>query len=455
MKKNNQVPDWNREKSWDKIEQRLEKKKRRFIPFWWIFGGSAVVALIVGIFIFGLRDNESVDQLISESGKQEINVGNINQEISIDDKTIEQKNEIALNDPEDAKDRSLSETTNRSLSETTNRSLSETTNRSLSEAEGNSTKNRSLLLFPSAPLREHHTEHQSTSLGERHSDSAIRSVQSKLESIPFLDFEKAELYYKNEASKLPNQLLVEAPVFNKKNQSKSNQWLWFIESGFDIGNVNHIGENDYANRKSTTEIFRFTSTSTLGFEKELSKNWYLKSGITFQTIFKKYDANAISTDVEDVFRDSAFVYILNDGQAYYEPGLVSETVTYNRQIVKNNFLYRLSLPISFGRKFNFGKIQLAADLGIKPQFYQHFYGIVSDEDNLHVFDNQTINSTYYKNDFDLGLLANLSARYALTASSQIGLGLRYEKEDFLNLRKEAFMSRYEMIGGYFGVYQRF
>jgi len=46
-------------------------------------------------------------------------------------------------------------------------------------------------------------------------------------------------------------------------------------------------------------------------------------------------------------------------------------------------------------------------------------------------------------------------RHELTPSTQIGIGVRYEKEDFLNLRNEIFMSTYEKVGGYLGVYQRF
>lgn len=483
MKKNNQTPDWNRDKSWDKIEQRLDKKKRRVAPFWWIFGGSAVVALIVGVFIFGLGYSKSVDQLnsdlinqkISDSTDQlisqnprelnEIQVDTkintnettgeipvqkeVNESLSSNTKTPNQSNTVEKTSIIDRFNEATSINDKRALAPHTNklrtdevppRYREKNLNNELSYADNQ--KNIIALAGISIPIK---TKQLPKSILENRNDII------EIASIDILD---TTLTWKKEQLNLPTQLSVDVPI-SKKEQPNKAIWLWFAESGFDVGNVNHTGENDYSNRKNKTEDFRFASTSTFGIEKEFSKKWYLKSGITFQTIFKKYDATAVSSEVEDVFRDSAFVYILNDGQEYYEPGTVRETTIYNRQIIHNNFIYRLSLPIAFGRKFNFGKMQIAADLGIKPQFYQHFSGIVADENYLHVFDNQTINSTYYKNDFDLGLLANLSARYALTASTQVGLGLRFEKENFLDLRKENFMSRYEMVGGYFGIYRRF
>ena len=462
MKNTNQVPDWNRDKSWDKIERRLEKKKRRFIPFWWLFGGSVMVALLVGIFIFGLGNSEFVNQEIRESITPLIRQNADQSDGLQPDSKVETTNKLLVQKEMIESDSSNNENSKHNKIIEHRIEDNSEVSRVIEEISGSreatlAEKERAFLVKDDLIVN---LENQSnfsiidSSDFSNQLNSEVKLVRSKLESIPFLSFEEAELFYENKKLELPNQLLIQVPNFKKEAKPEAN-WLWSIESGFDFGTVNHTGENDYSNRKNTTEDFRFVSTTTFGLEKEFPKKWYLRSGVTFQTIFEKYDATAISTDAQDVFRDSAFVYYLNDNQAYYEPGIVTETTTYNRQIIKNNFLYRWSIPITFGKKFTFGKIQLTADLGLKPQFYQYFSGIVTDEDYLHVFDKDLINSTYYKNDFDLGLTANISARYSISSLMQIGFGFRFEKEDFLELRKDTFVSRYEMVGGYFGIYRRF
>ena len=452
MKKKNQVPDWNRDKSWDKIEQRLDEKKKRPVLWWWM-SGLMIFGLVIGLVLLNQNKKvDLVDQLISES-ESELEEQLISE--SIDSST---EHTLIENELSDFKEKKIETNSDKFKNKNSNtesisqeqliiipRQNVENRNNGLSLADQQ--KRMVALAGVSIPINtgllpKNSMIEKKLEFFEKHITDTIQKLSSRKSD---LDIEKTLLF--------PQTLQIE--ISKSEPKISKSDLTWFAESGLSTGNRSFHGDTDYINRRGGTETYRFTNTSNVGIEKNLSEIFYWRVGINFQTFFEQYDAAASSTEIENVFKDSVTFYILNDGQRYYEPGIVESTTTYTRQLVRNNFLYRLSLPIEFGVKFNYKKSTIAISTGIKPTIYQYFSGTVLDENDLHLFDNQVINERYYSNDFDLGLISNISVRYPISNTTQIGLGLRGEIDDALKIRTDEPRSRYLMGGGYLGVYRKF
>lgn len=444
-KNSEQLPEWNRDEVWTKIEDRLQRKKRRRgFAFWW-FGLGLI---LIGAGFYFTKTNESK----TEISQKEMQFAQIPNENDIDKTEWKDLNEFEIKKAQ-LTDNQIPKNQKSTLGTISKKGdFSEKTD-FLSSTFGNNKPNfntkkdnipKRILEQKGPHYEEEILDTQSSETSEKNQNPVAVFDKLKTE-ILFLDIEPSNL-------ELP---VPQSRLIKKTGETDLSKNILFVEFGSGFGTVKYLDQPVLKPIRQQTETFRFSTNTTVGIERHFEKNWFLKTGITFQTFFEKYDHVADSLDTQLVQNDTATIYDLGNGNLFIEPGIRTITTKKKRAIVHNNFIYRWSLPISAGYVFKIKKARIAADLGIRIRGFQKFSGITTGANGQHLFSNEINTELLYSNQLDIGLMAGLSARYPISKNTSLGFRAGFEQEDFLNITKDKRHSRYQIFNANLGCYRQF
>lgn len=442
MKKGEDPAKWNKDKVWNKIEDELHQKKKRRFLYWKLLGGISTI-IIVACLLKLKYDKVHQDEPLNE----------IKHQVMKNTYPIETSEETSLEKVIVSKKGSKIAYTEKAI-EIQNLSIdSQNSIQNLSNSK--SLKRDDFLLDPvsigvnSVDIKKN--EQDKITLETKLLQNVTEEINlSNLPSLP-LGLLTADF---NSEENISLESLNSMSADDKTTFSSSS--FWWIENGLNFGERREVNLIHDFQPRNTTEEFRFMHTTAFGIQKFLSKAWSLKLALAYQTIYEKYE-NAPSFEVEEEkFSEEATVYNLSNGITYYEAGFSTHKFTRTRAIIHNNFIHRLSIPMEGVFSFSIYPFSIDPSFGIRLQYFQRFNGIIAqNEDPGHLFDTEEINEIYYPNNFGLGFLAALNFKLEISESASLGLKLNYEKDDFLNLVKTSYSSKYETMGLQLGYYHSF
>lgn len=467
FRNNGQLPEWNRDEVWTKIETRLARKKRRRRAFLLWFGASIFVCGL-GFYFLKMQatpnQSEAKELLFAEKEKS-----SSNETIQLPERKKENTKLTESADNQQVTNDSVSFSEKKSVTVLSKKEKGNT-QKSINNLAAFAEKSEYQANESYSKLNSDFTKKINSQSEEK--TATLRNIEpiKKRDLSPLLEkiktektknlinpFDKSPLLFsllkiENQPEKFQNQNVFSIEKQESISQSKT---LFFVETSISSGDVKYSGSTELTDVRSETETFRFSSGTTVGLERRFKKNWFIKTGLTFQTFFEKYENTSDSLASGFVQNDTAFIYDLGNGNFFAEAGTREVTQASRRAIIKNNFIYRLSVPISVGYIFKIKKTQINTDLGFRIRAFQKFSGIVSDANRQHLFNKKTINETLYANQFDLGLIAGISIRQPINERNFLGLGLRYEREDIFDVSTADNRSNYQFFGANLGWYRKF
>ena len=440
MKSEQNIPDWDKDGVWGKVEDKLRKKKKRRFLYWSFIGTTSTVLLIGFLLTINNMDrtNTSLSKNPIAKSKQKTSPEEIQNNVVLD---------LPITLDENSKQKTQPNITEIKLSAGHEQLLSKNniaSTRSTIQAEKRSASTRKLKNKRHPSIN---SVRQNVSVEKKETKSVVNKKNEALTPLPILLVDLSPINFKRSDTELTNDLNFSLPQNIKKRVST---FLW-LESGLSLGKKSFVNLNRGTRHRDVTEQFRFMHTNAIGIQRFLNKNWSLKVGLAYQTIYEKYEHDPAFIKEEQVFSDKAIAYELPNGLTYFEPGLTTQRTMATRSIINNNFIHRLSIPVEFAYRLKNTSWSLEPSLGFRFQYLQWFDGIITAEEN-HFFDLRKINETYYSNDISMGLITSLNLKYNISQKVSLGLRLNYERDDFLNLIKDDFSSRYETIGLQLGYY---
>ena len=443
MKEQHNIPNWNKDGVWKKVEERLyqKKKKRRFL-WWWIFGGTATVLLVGSIFLYTYR----IDEDYYESKKSAVSTDVIAHTPSdFVSEVIEQEKKEAVVSSKIKEEHTAPNIV----------APSQQRSQLVIKHKQNYTTTYSpdIVFEKSIPVKRDDIQTPKTSSSGKITNEALNTEADEVRilidhmlttNLPLSSLDSVKL------DPQPEYIMRSIDVLTLE---RTKVLLW-VETGIDFGNRFFMNPNDKSNERASTEQFRLRQTNAFGLQWFFHSSAFVKTGLAYQTIYERYENETTSTSIEDIPVDNAIVYNLPNGIQYQEPGTLSTTTTKNRLIAHNNFLHRLSIPIELGFAYKFGDWSLEPTLGFRVQFFQQFDGVIT-FNNEHLFDLDRINETYYANDFGIGVIGSLQLKYHLGSRSKFGMRINYEQDDVFDLNTTNSFAKYETIGLHLGYYHAF
>ena len=447
MKSKQNIPEWNKDEVWNNIENRLQQKKKRRLLYWW-FSGAASMVLLIGFLLWGTTsadtktslDNNSISKLKQQTSSQEIQ-NSFPQERPIEpDQDSKQQleaehSEIKLHPEQEP------QTTNNMLT-------SKSTIKTKSTGMASEKLTRETATVKSKASTPPLSSDQNNFFEKTEREKVADKNFGILAPLPILEKDWSSIVFKRKES-LAGQNTSYALVQKKKATTS-----WWVESGISIGDKPKANSLIESRRDFNCEQFRFMQTNAIGLQKTLNNKWSLKLGVAYQTIYEKYDCLSSSTQLEEIFSEKGTVYNLTEEATYYESGIAILSTTSTRHIIHNNFIHRLSVPVEMAYTLKKQAWSLEPSLGFRFQFFQHFDGILNYY-GKHLFDQEKINTTYYSQDFNIGLITSLNFKYTIAQKASLGLGLTYERDGVFNLFEGESFVGYQTIGLRLGYYRSF
>lgn len=434
MKVKQHIPDWNKDAVWNNIEGQLQQKKKRRLLYWWFVGMASTLVLVGCLVWFNQVRDKSWNKNSNSKSEQ---------------KNSHQEKPVAL----DAIFKQDAEANHTAIKLNTNKKQQSSKSNIKSKVvevqkektiiASNKLKSKRRTAIIAAP--------NNVPFEEIETQSALNEKNEFVASLPMLSSELSALHFNRMDTLQGGNVDFSLSENNEKNNPSTFLWT---ENGVSFGKKSFINLNNQTIDRNTTEQFRFIQTHAIGIQKFINNNWSLNLGVAYQTIYEKYEHVSSFTEEMLIFSEEATIYDLGNGISYAEPGLSTQIMTTSRHIIHNNFIHRLSVPVELAYIFKNDKWSLEPSLGFRFQYFQRFKGVILQNEH-HFFDLTAINDTYYSNSTSLGLIASLNWKYKISQKHHLGLKFNYERDDFLNLIKNDFFSRYETIGLQLGYYRSF
>ncbi|MEO1517771.1 MAG: hypothetical protein AAFV95_22300 [Bacteroidota bacterium] len=499
----NHTPEWNRDKVWNKIERRLQsrKKRRRLLPFWWL--GSGVFALLIGIYmVYPVEESTPLSSLTESSTGPQMEVQDVKKQglTSVQTSTKAPFKQAAPS----GKDQPLIE--NRPLSSqdingssprmvvTTDVAPESTLPSSAPSSLPTSTplESRPAKVSGQVAYAEMRTNNPTATPSlelvteERPSPQSLpeettkQSSKDRLSTVsPALpSIEERRKFQKNSrrsrrfkkkwnyqvptpgqggfGMSVPASIShIQASMASPRPNFTPRGHMVTLEVGMGWGLVKYGGSEAFQEARKATEDFRNVFRTVAKSEYYLSPKWFISEGIAIEVYNERYEYAFSDTEtVNWANADSAFVYTLPDGSRYYEGGVRTRTTQTDSRRVNYNRMLRLSCPVSIGYILQDGRWSIRPEIGFQLNFDQYFFGVIRDENGGHLTNNTTITDRYYENIFDIGLLCRLNFRYALSEEFEMQVSMGYNRDQLLRLSRNYEGPRYETVGLSLGLARR-
>ena len=459
MSSDQNIPQWNKDKVWENVAAELQQKKKRRLLIWW-FSGLGFLFVLVAIIVTtnDTVQTESSSQVLinkendlqaAAAASAKVIASKVNKKTEENLEGLPSKKkttQVEANQAQDIDPKAKSIETKKLKNSQLKKSLSSGKKKESNDYQLTSTKSDKPVKYSAE------SQTQIVDFIKLESDTIANHPQNFQASLALLTPNSINIQYERQYIALARRL----NYINPQNSlSQNNSKMWWIETGLSFGNrLNPEISEDEVIRNNASEEFRFMHITTVGVQKYLNRNWSIKAGLSYQTVYEKYDYKATQIDQGEVFHETGIIYELPDGTNYFEAGYAIQETEKTRHIIKNNFTHRLSMPLELIYGFRKNNWSIDPSFGLRFQYLEQFDGVINDG-NAHVMDQELINTRYYSNDFKIGLITSLNLKYQVTPVSSLGLGLVYEKDQFLQLPKDIVSPTYETFGIRVGYYRSF
>lgn len=455
--------NYDRDKVWQNIvKKQKEEKKRRYI-FIWLSAGIAGICLW-SVFQFGNFSNK-LEVFPSSSGVLEKNEKIENSAI---DKTniSNQINKGQVLENEDLVSNSSHISTNNSNHVANSSELS-----SILDAKDpivNVTQNNNLnyirtrtsdYVIQDTKVLNENTEIQSSEAVDG-SNKAYAKTNAKTDntikvdekdftiaSLIKLSSRDAQLDHRME---VPNVDLQFGEGLNIGDSRKGRK-AFYVSNTISFGSQKYRGPIDYVESRQSAEKLNFINSTAFGLQFASKRNLLFRIGLNVDVISHTYEhiqGDVINRETQ-VQHDTAVVY-----QNAIVSGLRIAREEGGRRIVKNNEVLKFGIPIGLGYKMNFGNWSLRNYVNAQVDFKQQFYGVIKSVNEVHLFDQQLVNDSFYKNYWSSKLSAELLLDKHLSENLSLSLGVRYSFPE-LRLSNSEYGHDYKGLGISFGLSSNF
>ncbi len=395
---------------WQKVKQKIQKKNRRKIPFFFLLG---IGLLTAGYFIVKLANYKSA--YINKAEKNiSKNINNSKQKITTkatESNSSNLKTELSSFNKDSDKNKNNS-------SIRINKNVFVVDENNIKSKRGLITNSNRPVLFSNQENKNNISVSKQTVLQK---DSVLNQQQTAINQVSKSEVQNAvtennKNFLKDDsaAASLTNQknIFVKSSVKKQNKIYKTPNWQWGVTAFYGRSNLVEAITNfnksavQYGNPASvnldtaTKTVHPFTSSNAYSFgvtlQKKISKNAFISSGLNFIHLAAKSNIGKTNDPVNPGFFTSGY-YL----RSYTQPGSLN---TYNSRY---NFI---ELPVYFQQNFfHANKISLSYDAG---------FSIRQLLSSNSIFYNQTLNSYFLKN--DLLRKTQLQAQAALNFTINTG-----------------------------------
>lgn len=235
------------------------------------------------------------------------------------------------------------------------------------------------------------------------------------------------------------------------DDSRKGSKAFYVSNTISFGSQKYRGPIDYVESRQSAEKLNFINSTAFGLQFASKRNLLFRIGLNVDVISHTYEhiqGDVINRETQ-VQHDTAVVY-----QNAIVSGLRIAREEGGRRIVKNNEVLKFGIPIGLGYKMNFGNWSLRNYVNAQVDFKQQFYGVIKSVNEVHLFDQQLVNDSFYKNYWSSKLSAEMLLDKHLSENLSLSLGVRYSFPE-LRLSNSEYGHDYKGLGISFGLSSNF
>ena len=428
-----EIPEWNQEEMWDRIEPELRPRRRRRLLIWWFQSGALL--LMTGVFAYYLRQT-------APSPAQ----------VHTQERTHAQ---VAPNPAPDAQ----STTMGTPLSYPSDKVIfGKNVNKSNEKTAQNMPKQ--IISMPNAPIAIGQTAFENTTTDVPLTpipyalDNSPNKPTTHFDTIPVLPTLQTALFASS--PKLPDIIPLKMPDPTEKPALPSRSKNSFsVESGlfytWSAAKAHTVEGQTYSNAKNQAENLLETISFSGMYHYLLLPQLELGAGLTWQRTalwFRYTDSQVTQVQIPS---DSASFYQFN-GINYYTSGYLIEEKTVTRRITSPASLERYSIPVQVRWTLPFARARVGVTGGALLNLKSTYRGYTLDSQPQLVDKNTTELQRIYRSSGVHSVYASVTYRRPFQRHWYWQLGVRYQQDVSSFLQPGIQLEqRLFMIGGILGV----
>ena len=462
------IPQWDDNALWDKIETQLPEKKKKNRFFWlFFFGGLIAVGAFFLLGDFNANENAVAASIEGSNTKDKNTIEEIKTTQQSNDKVHTEK-PFGDSQSKTVKNQSNGQTSN-SLTATQSKTIEkinlaqdsppakmDLTNYRISQGEQSPPQRSYINIQKTSKPSESKNELTTIESAERKNVKGLLSTPTTLsQQVEFLslstlslmvftpdqDFDteiKIKQYYlvdkqiKNEPIKPASSIHLSAGILNTMRRLETST------------------ETDWVNRKQATESLKETIDFQFSYQKGLFKNISISAGLGFRQIVELSTAIDSLVETQPVVSDSAFIVNTISGPVYLA-GTAEEKSVQRRTTITPNRYRRIYLPLKLLYDLPLRRSTLQLGIGANLDLYSNFDGAALDFDQTRTKDPDQI-AAIYDNKVDLSELSfQLNYIHPIANKLDLFVGVQYVRGVRNHLRSERVGMRYDhfgMVGGF-------
>ncbi len=241
------------------------------------------------------------------------------------------------------------------------------------------------------------------------------------------------------------------PINKVTNLTKAQNAIKITTGIFNTSrSLSSTTDTEWIDAKQQTESLHESMDYQIAYEKRILRNLYLSAGVGFRQSIEISTFRDSLVNDRMIDSDSAIIVNTLTGSHYFS-GKIEEKTTQGRTTITPNKYRRLYLPLRLAYQVQKNKSSLQFGIGLNIELLSNFKGAALDFDMQRTKDTEQI-ASIYKNKVEISELSfDLSYAYALNKKLNLVAGLGYLHGIKNHLNHDAYNLKYRHLGLRLGV----